>query len=223
MDIPKFIGYFFQALASLLAIVNPPIAIPLFVSLSGRLTSEERAKQAFRVALNVAIILLCALGFGSLILQVFGISLGAVRVAGGLIIAFLGFRLLFPARAHDHDPKGKNFDPAEEESDYAFVPLALPTLAGPGSLAVVIGFSTLIQQGHSFPEQFMEYTITVITILIVAASVWIVLRSSSLIAHKLGDHGLTALTRVMGFLMVCIGIQFIPSGIQELVKSLAPR
>jgi multiple antibiotic resistance protein len=220
MNFQQLIGYSFKALASLLAIVNPPIAIPLFVSLSGRLTREERAKQAFRVALYVAIILLCVLGFGSLILRVFGISIGAVRVAGGLIIAFLGFRMLFPARAHDHDPKDKNLEPAEEESDYAFVPLALPTLAGPGSMAVVIGFSTLIQQEHSILEQFLQYTITVVTILIVAGTVWIVLRSSSLIAQKLGDHGLTALSRVMGFLMVCIGIQFIPSGILELVKSL---
>jgi multiple antibiotic resistance protein len=220
MNFQQYIGYFFEVLASLLAIVNPPIAIPLFVSLSGRLTGEKRAKQALRVALYVAIILLCVLGFGSLILRLFGISLGAVRVAGGLIIAFLGFRMLFPARAHDHDPKDKNLEPAEEESDYVFVPLALPTLAGPGSMAVVIGFSTLIQQEHSILEQTLEYTIAVITILVVAVTVWIVLRSSGLIAQKLGDHGLTALNRVMGFLMVCIGIQFIPSGIQELLKSL---
>jgi multiple antibiotic resistance protein len=182
----QLITFFLGALASLLAIVNPPIAIPLFVALSANLNPVERAKQALRVALNVAIILLSVLGFGSLILQVFGISLGSVRVAGGLIIAFLGFRMLFPARAHDHDPKEKNLQPAEEETGYTFVPLALPTLAGPGSMAVVMGLSTVIQQDHS----------------ISALTVWMVLRTSNLLAQKLGDHGLTALSRVMGFLMV---------------------
>jgi multiple antibiotic resistance protein len=220
MNLQQFVGYFVGALASLLAIVNPPIAIPLFVALSGKLTREQRAKQASRVALYVAIILLAVLGFGSVILALFGISLGAVRVAGGLIIAFLGFRMLFPAGAHDHDPKDRNLEPAEEETDYVFVPLALPTLAGPGSMAVVIGFSTLIQQDHSTVDQIIEYAISVSVILIVAAIVWVVLHSSAWFAQRLGEHGLTALSRVMGFLMVCIGIQFIPSGIAELVRSL---
>jgi multiple antibiotic resistance protein len=218
----QLITYFLGALASLLTIVNPPIAIPLFVALSANLNPVERAKQALRVALNVAIILLSVLGLGSLILQVFGISLGSVRVAGGLIIAFLGFRMLFPTRAHDHDPNEKNLQPAEEETGYTFVPLALPTLAGPGSMAVVIGLSTVIQQDHSISEQIAGYIVTAIAIVVVALTVWIVLRTSNLLAQKLGDHGLTALSRVMGFLMVCIGIQFIPSGVQQLLKTLNP-
>jgi len=78
----QLIAYFLGALASLLAIVNPPIAIPLFVALSAKLSPVERAKQAFHVALNVAIILLSVRGFGSLILRLFGISLFSVREAG---------------------------------------------------------------------------------------------------------------------------------------------
>ncbi|MGA8656949.1 MAG: MarC family NAAT transporter [Chthoniobacterales bacterium] len=222
MNLQQLTAYFLGALASLLAIVNPPIAVPLFVALSAKLSPKKRAKRASSVALNVAIILLCVLVFGSLILRIFGISLGAVRVARGLIIAFLGFRMLFPARSHDHDPRDKNLEPTAEESDYTFVPLALPTLAGPGSMAVVIGYSTLIQQGHSIPEQIAEYVLTAGTILVVALAVWIVLRSSNLIAQRLGDHGLTALSRVIGFLMVCIGIQFIPSGVHQLLKTLNP-
>src|ERR1700737_38665 len=149
MDFQQSTQYFVGAVMSLIAIVNPPIAVPLFIALSANLTPAERAKQAVRVALNVAVILFCVLGFGSLILQVFGISLGALRVAGGMIIAFLGFRMLFPTRAQDHNPKGKSLEPAEVDSDYTFVPLAMPTLAGPGSMAVVIGFSTFIEEGHS--------------------------------------------------------------------------
>src|SRR6516225_58715 len=94
------LSFFLGVLASLLAIVNPPIAIPIFVALSANLKPIERDRQALRVAINVATILLAVLLSGSLILKVFGISLGAVRVAGGLIIAFLGFRMLFPAIAH---------------------------------------------------------------------------------------------------------------------------
>jgi multiple antibiotic resistance protein len=220
MNPKELISFFLGALASLLAIVNPAIAIPIFVALSANLKPIERARQALRVAINVAIILLAVLLFGSLILKVFGISLGAVRVAGGLVIAFLGFRMLFPARAHDHDPKSHSLEPAEDESDYTFVPLALPTLAGPGSMAVVIGYSTLIQQEHSLSGEIAEYILTALVILIVASVVWLVLRSSGFIALKLGNHGLTALSRVIGFLMVCIGIQFIPSGVQQLLKTL---
>ncbi len=172
------------------------------------------------MALNVALILWCVLAFGSLILQVFGISLGTVRVAGGLIIAFLGFRMLFPARAHDHDPKDRNLEPADDPGDYSFVPLALPTLAGPGSMAVVIGLSTVIQQDHSLSEQIAKYLLTVLIILIVAIVVWVVLQSSGLIARRLGEHGLIALSRVLGFLMVCIGVQFLASGMQQLIRAV---
>jgi multiple antibiotic resistance protein len=222
MSLQQALGYFFGALMSLVTIVNPPIAVPLFIALSPNLTPEGRAKQAFLVARNVAIILLCVLIFGGLILQVFGISLGALRVAGGLIIAFLGFRMLFPAKAHDNDLKDKHLEPAEVDSDYSFVPLAMPTLAGPGSMAVVIGFSTFIEQGHKIHHKIAGYVIAGLAIILVALTVWIVLRSSNLIARKLGDHGLTALSRTMGFLMVCIGIQFIPSGVQQLLKALPP-
>jgi multiple antibiotic resistance protein len=220
MDTQQLATYFVGALTSLLAIVNPPIAVPLFIALSANLTPAERAKQAVRVASNVAIILLCVLGFGSLILEVFGISLGALRVAGGLIIAFLGFRMLFPARAQDHDPKGPNVNSTDVDSDFTFVPLAMPTLAGPGSMAVVIGFSTFIEEGHSLVKEIAGYAIAALAIVLVALVVWIVLRSSNWIARKLGDHGLVALSRLMGFLMVCIGIQFIPSGVLQLLKTL---
>jgi multiple antibiotic resistance protein len=220
MDFQQSTQYFVGAVMSLIAIVNPPIAVPLFIALSANLTPAERAKQAVRVALNVAVILFCVLGFGSLILQVFGISLGALRVAGGMIIAFLGFRMLFPTRAQDHNPKGKSLEPAEVDSDYTFVPLAMPTLAGPGSMAVVIGFSTFIEEGHSIGKHIFGYVIAGLAILVVAFAVWIVLRSSNWIASRLGDHGLVALSRLMGFLMVCIGIQFIPSGVLQLLKTL---
>jgi multiple antibiotic resistance protein len=219
MTLQQVAGYFFGAFISLITIVNPPIAIPLFIALSPKLTQSERAKQAFLVARNVAIILLVVLVCGSVILRVFGISLGALRVAGGLIIAFLGFRMLFPTKAQDHNPKDHNLAPAEEDSDYTFVPLALPTLAGPGSMAVVIGFTTLIEQGHSLQTAILGYAIAAMAILVVALLVWIVLRASNLIAQKLGDHGLTALSRIMGFLMVCIGVQFIASGVRELLKT----
>ena len=101
---------------------------------------------------------------------------------------------------------------------YFFATLAsLLTVVNP---PVVIGFSTLIQQERSVVDQVVAYAISVSVILIVAAIVWLVLHSSTWFAQKLGEHGLTALSRVMGFLMVCIGIQFIPSGIAELIKSL---
>lgn len=220
MNPTELLAYFLGALASLLTIVNPPIAVPLFIALSSHLTPAERNLQILRISTNVAAILLCVLIFGGLLLQIFGISLGAIRVAGGLIIAFLGFRMLFPAQAHDHDPADKELRRDDQDSDFSFVPLAMPTLAGPGSMAVVLGFSTVIEGRKFVADRVAGYLATGIAIMITATIVWIVLRSSGFIAKRLGSHGLTALTRVMGFLMVCIGIQFIPSGVQELLKQL---
>jgi multiple antibiotic resistance protein len=135
MNPTELLAYFFGALVSLLTIVNPPIAVPLFIALSSRLTPAERNLQILRISTNVALILLCVLIFGGLLLQIFGISLGAIRVAGGLIIAFLGFRMLFPTPAHDHDATAKELHPDSQDGDFSFVPLAMPTLAGPGSMA----------------------------------------------------------------------------------------
>jgi multiple antibiotic resistance protein len=203
-----------------LAIVDPFFAIPTFMALYGHFSPKDRAKMASRVAFHVAIILLTVLGFGSIILAVFGISLGGIRVAGGLIIAFLGFELLYPATNHGHDPKDRDPESVQGKREYVFIPLAFPTLAGPGAMAAVIEFSTLIQQRHSVLEQTVEYAICAIAILVVAAMVWLLLRSSAWFAPKMNANVLTALNRVMGLVLVCIGIEFLPSGIADLVRSL---
>ena len=172
MNIYEVIRYFCDTLVGLLAIVDPVFAIPTFVTLFGHLNAKDRGKRASRVALYVAIILLTVLGCGSIILNIFGISLGGIRIAGGLIIASIDYQLLNPSTNNGHDSNDRNLESAKNSEQFVFIPLAFPTLAGPASMAAVIELSTLIQERHSLLEQAVGYAISALAILSIAAIVW---------------------------------------------------
>ena len=220
MNIYEVIRYFCDTLVSLLVIVDPVFAIPTFVTLFGHLNAKGRGKRASRVALYVAIILLTVLGCGSIILNIFGISLGGIRIAGGLIIASIGYQLLNPSTNNGHDSNDRNLESAKNSEQFVFIPLAFPTLAGPASMAAVIELSTLIQERHSLLEQAVGYAISALAILSIAAIVWLLFRSSAWIAPKLTSNTLAVMNRVMGLVLICIGIEFLPSGIADLIRSL---
>jgi len=197
---------------SLFPIVNPLGAIPLFLTLTARLDPAGRRHVAFRAALFVFLILTIALCAGGLIMEFFGISIPAVRVAGGMIIAYIGFRMLFPETAPRTD------SPAYDEGSAhasALIPLALPTMSGPGSIAVVIGMSSEIADVAGLANRLLGYGVLVVVNLTIAVACLWVLRSGARLARFLGKDGTESLSRIMGFLLVCIGVQFIATGVQE--------
>ena len=153
-------------------------------------------------------ILVVALLAGALILQLFGITTPVLRMAGGVLIAKIGFAMLQP------EPEPRVSEKSQQEAmsmvDIAFTPIAMPLLSGPGSIAVTIGMATHAQGPG-------EYFAIVIGIAVVAFIAWLVLRSSSRVIEFLGVNGMDALTKVMGFLLVGIGIQFVMTGLFEIL------
>ena len=144
---------------------------------------------------------------GGLIMQFLGISIPGLRVAGGLVIAAVGFRMLFlpqPSTAYaEQGPK----------QDIAFTPLAIPSLAGPGSIAVVIGMSTTAQADRYV---ILRHALIIVGIAITALVCYFVLRGATRLARFLGPSGMSGLTGIMGFLLVCIGVQFVINGVTDL-------
>jgi multiple antibiotic resistance protein len=190
--------------AGLLPIVNPFSTAAVFLALTGRLPEAERQRQATLACLYATGVLLVFLFAGALIMNFFGISIPALRIAGGLIVARVGFAMLQPPDP-DAAPEG-----AAARLDVAFTPLAVPMLSGPGSIAVTIGMAA---GAHSVSD----YLAIAAGIALVVLASWGVLRSARAVKRFLGDQGLDAVTRIMGFLLVCIGVQFIGIGVVEMV------
>jgi len=157
-------------------------------------------------------ILILFLLAGHLIMIFFGISIPGIRIAGGLVICYLGFRMLFPTEEISSAEKRE----ARGKTDISFSPLAIPSLSGPGSIATIITISSSIDGKHGY-DKVLAFTGVIIAIFITAAISWIVLRSAGFMKKVLGISGVESLSKIMGFLLVCVGIQFIINGIKDLV------
>lgn len=182
----------------------------MFITLTADLSRQERNRTATLACVYMTLMLVAFLLTGALILQFFGISLQALRIAGGLIIAYIGFRMLFPS-----GPAGETNNPSSgDASSVAFIPLALPMLSGPGSISVVISMATEIAGLHTIFERLMGYAVVGLGIAWSTLVCWLVLYSSGTLVRFLGETGINALTRLMGFLLVCIGSQFVLSSFQ---------
>ena len=198
--------------ATLLPITNPFSTAPVFASLTRSYSQAERNRQAKLACLYMAAVLLTTLFVGVLILTFFGIGMPALRIAGGLLIAKVGFGMVNPQPQEVVTATDKS--EALRKDDIAFMPIAMPLLSGPGSMAVTISMASVAGGA-------IDYIAVAIGICVAAAVAWLVLRSSNVVAEKLGVTGMNVLTRVMGFLLVCIGIQFVATGAFQAVSDPA--
>ncbi|HEY2455438.1 MAG TPA: MarC family NAAT transporter [Scandinavium sp.] len=212
LDLFKAIGL---GLMLILPLANPLTTVALFLGLSGNMSNAERNHQSMMASVYVFAIMIVAYYAGQLVMDTFGISIPGLRIAGGLIVAFIGFRMLFPA------PKTPvPTDPSEPDSanNIAFVPLAMPSTAGPGTLAMIISSASTVKPGISFPDWVLWVAPPVI-FLLVALILWGCLRSSGTIMRLVGAGGIEAISRLMGFLLVCMGVQFLINGVLEIIIS----
>lgn len=201
--------YFLGALVSLLVITNPPSKIPLFVSLTQGMSEERCRQQANWAGIYAAVIMLVSLVGGNVLLAFFGISYGAMRIAGGLVVAAIGYQMLFGGTTPNKAPIVRR-----DKDDYAFFPMAMPGIAGPGTIAVVIGFSTEIAELADYVDIVIAFAWTAAAICCTALVNWSVMRYSEIITRRLGPSGTLVLGKLMGFLLICIGVQFVGSGIR---------
>jgi multiple antibiotic resistance protein len=211
-DITSFFSWVFVTLVTLVPIINPVSTAILLLGISGHLSKEERNHQITLACIYMTCILVVFLLAGHFIMIVFGISIPGIRIAGGIVICFLGFRMLFPGEGHITQ-EGKQ--EALQKPDISFSPLAMPSLSGPGAIATVITISSSIDGRHGYDKVF-AFTGVVLAILITALLSWLVLRGAGFMRRVLGVNGVDSLSRIMGFILICIGIQFAITGIKDL-------
>jgi len=205
----NYLGYLGGALLAIVPIVNPFGAVPLVMSAASHLTEQERLRQIRRACTYAFFLMAGFLVAGGLIMNFFGISIPGMRIAGGLIVAFLGFQMLFPNAPSDSTEMRRQ---AGIKADIAFTPLAMPGLTGPGTFAVVMSLSSQAS-ARSGSQRILDFLGVSSAILLTALLSWFVLRGAERVNRLLGVTGMVALTRLTGFLMVCIGAQFIINGL----------
>ncbi len=153
-------------------------------------------------------VLVGALLIGAAVMLFFGISIPALRIAGGLVVARVGFAMLNPEPEEELSDESKR--EALDKRDIAFTPIAMPLLSGPGSIAVTISIATEV-------DRPLEYVSVAVGIVVVALISWVILRASTKVVKVLGVTGMNVITRLMGFILVCIGVQFIATGLVEAI------
>jgi multiple antibiotic resistance protein len=210
-----FLSYVGLTVMTLLPIINPVGTAVLLLGIGAHLDPVSRERQVRKACIYASGILISFLLLGTVIMQVFGISIPGLRIAGGLVIAFLGFRMLFPDPAPVMSAEA--IREASEKADISFSPLAMPSLSGPGSIATVISMSSTIRHGELGPRMVVEHIGVIIGIGVAALVCYFVLRAAEQLNRKLGSAGIGAIARIMGFLMICIGVQFVINGVRELV------
>mgnify|MGYP001600797775 CR=1 FL=1 len=208
-----FLSWVGVALVTLLPIINPVSTAVLLLSISDHLSKEERNRQVTWGCIYMTAILIAFLLGGHLIMVAFGISIPGIRLAGGIVIGILGYRMLFPGDGHI-TTEGKQ--EARQKLNLSFSPLAMPSLSGPGSIAVVITMSSTIDGQHGV-DKVLAYSGVVVAILLTTIISWLVLRGAGFLQRYLGVNGVDSLSRIMGFLLVCIAIQFAIIGVRDLI------
>ncbi len=198
---------FIYVFAALFSVMNPLGTVPVFVGLTQNDSPQERSTTSLLAALNVFIILLISFFTGKHILQFFGISIYSLKIAGGLIIVTSGFALLTGSftKHKGMEKKGVKEDVFQKES-VSLTPLAIPMLAGPGSISMLIGMFEEYQLGW-------DRTLAVLAIFAVCLSTYLILRSAHYIAKALGASGINAVSRIIGFIVIAIGIEYIASSV----------
>lgn len=198
---------FIYVFVALFSVINPLGTVPIFVGLTQNDSPRERSSTSLLAATNVFIILLISFFTGKYILQFFGISIYSLKIAGGLIIVTSGFALLTGSFIkHKGMDKKKVKEDVYQKESVSLTPLAIPMLAGPGSISMLIGMYEEYALGW-------DRILAVLAILSVCISTYVILRCAHYITTALGASGINAVSRIIGFIVIAIGIEYICSSI----------
>lgn len=210
---------FIYLFVALFSVLNPIGTVPIFVGLTQGYTASERSKTSLVTSINVFIILMISFFVGQYVLSFFGITITALRIAGGIIIASSGFSLLNGNFSKNKGINKKVQKEAEARQHIALTPLAMPMLAGPGSISLLIAYYQELEESSNVITT-TEILFSCLAILAVATLIYIVLRSAHYLAKILGSSGIVAISRIIGFLTIAIGIQYIISATLSIIRGI---
>jgi multiple antibiotic resistance protein len=198
---------------SLFAILDPIGIIPVIILFTSGMTAPKRAQVGRVASLAVCAILLIALLIGQPLLAFFGISISSFRVAGGILLMLMAFKMLNGNLYTSTDVDNNGAGGGETSSIHAIVPLSIPLLAGPGSISAVI------LEAHK-AHGIEHYLIMSLEIMLLSVTVWLAFLIAPWVAQRLGKIGIDVFTRLMGLVLAAISVEFIAGGIRGLFPAL---
>jgi multiple antibiotic resistance protein len=208
---------FLLVYAGLFPLINPLGAAPVFLSLTRDMGGTDRNKLALAVAVNSFILLLGAMLFGSYVLQFFGITISAVRVAGGALVAFMGWNLL--NGSDSTNTESPEIGPSRTVND-GFYPLTLPLTVGPGSISVALTLGAHHASAANKSHFLLVLCSALLGLVALALTIYVTYRFASRLVRWLGSSGVNVLVRLSAFILVCIGVQIAWGGLAELIAGL---
>lgn len=218
-------GAFLLAFPALFSIVNPLGAALVFAEVTAGRSGTERAALARRVGLYGFLILFVSLWVGSALLHFFGITLGALRIAGGLVVAVRAWGLLQAPEAHEErkareaSQEGRTAA-AEDVADTAFFPLTMPFTVGPGSISVAVTLSAERPQTGGLTPLLAFGAGETLAAALVCVTIWIAYAGAQRVVRLLGRSGARIVTRLVALILLSIGVQIIASGVQDILIPL---
>jgi multiple antibiotic resistance protein len=209
---------FLFVFAGLFPVVNPLGSAPIFLSFTSACTPQQSNRLALGVALNSFWLLLGSMVFGSVILEFFGITLPVVRVAGGMLVTAMGWKMF----GEPGGPKQDAGDGAEEPEVIidSFYPLTLPLTVGPGAISVALTIGSHRPRGEFNSHAMLIWGSALAGLLAITLAVYVSYRFAMPLVRSLGQGGVNVLIRLSAFILVCIGIQIAWGGLTDLIREI---
>ena len=208
LDLSFALAPWLTSLAAVFFIVDPIAATPTFLAITAGFERTKRRHMARRAALTCWVLLSTFAVIGKYVFRLFGITMPAFRLAGGLLLLLVALDMLQARQSRTRETPEEQHD-AQAHEDVGMVPMGLPILAGPGSLSTVM---VLVGQGRTW----LEIAPVLLSIAITAAAVYAILRSADHVEAVLGEIGIRVLTRLMGLMLTAIAFQFFVNALVEM-------
>jgi len=217
--VQEIVTFSLVSLSAVFFVVDPFAAIPMFLAMTRGDSAAKRRGMALRASIATFIVLTAFSLAGAAIFRVLGISLGAFKVAGGVLLLLMALDMLRTKPSPARITQGE-VDEGTAKDDIAIVPLAMPLLAGPGSIATVVVLMGRARTGHG---HWWQVVAVLGAIIVTSVASYLVLRVASRIDRVLGQTGMSILSRVAGLLLAAIAIQFMLDGIGDSLPALLKR
>lgn len=206
------LAFSLSTITTLFFVVDPMAAAPIFLSMTANDSKEHKRRTAFRAAVATFVTLAIFAAIGSFVFQLLGISLGAFRIAGGLLLFLLAVDMLRAQRSRQRTSPEEEIE-GVDKPDISLFPLAIPMLAGPGSISTVMVLVSRV-------EHYWHYGVIFLAIALTAIGTYFVLRGALTFERRLGRTGLNVMQRVMGLILAAVAVQFVIEGIHAVLPTL---
>jgi multiple antibiotic resistance protein len=207
------------AFPALFSIVNPFACMIIFNEVTAAQTHDERVALAWRVAIYSGLVMIVALWAGSYILNFFGISLNALRIAGGIVVSVRAYEMLSAPEAPVQRKEAEAAPAGRGRTDlagYAFFPLTLPFTTGPGTIAVAVSLGT--ERPDGLLNAMLFFSGASLAIILMCLLIWATYTTADRVAAVLGPSGRNVVSRLAAFLLLGIGVQIALSGIIPVLR-----